>query len=345
MNLLKTKNLIPTVVVLLGLFSVLFPYKTNALSVSPVRLEIKGDPGEVLNTEMTLSNDTDSSQIFYSSFANFEAQGETGNPSFVESKGDLDKWISTEESVALPAGGSLIVPISIKIPEDADAGGHFAAVFWGTSPNNNSGELSSVSIGAKTGMLVLLSVKGDVKEAGGLLEFSTIGKKFWYNTLPVSFIYRFSNDGGDRIKPIGVVKIKNTVFITTDKVNPNISQGNILPGSIRRFEFDWIKNPRPKDFVYPEGKIAKFFDIAVYQFKNFAVGLYSANLDLAYGVEDLKATEKVYFFVFPWQMLICLIVILTILYLGGSKIIRQYNKNIIRRARLGMGLPRDADHV
>lgn len=342
MNLIKAKSLISMVIVFLGILSVLYPFETKALSVSPVRLEIKGDPGQVLNTEMTLTNDTENSQIFYSSFANFQAQGETGNPSFVESKDDLDKWISTEESVALPAGGSLIVPITIKIPTDADAGGHFAAVFWGTSPNTTGAQ--TISIGAKIGMLILLSVSGDVVEAGGLLEFSTIDDKFWYNTLPVSFRYRFSNDGGDRIKPMGKVKIRNTVFIPVDKIDPNISQGNILPGSIRRFEFDWIKSPRAKDFVANDSKVIQFFDTALYQFKNFAVGLYSAKLNLSYGLENLNTTKTVYFFVFPWQMLICLIIIIIIVLWGGSKLLKRYNRHIIQRARLGMSLPSDANH-
>jgi hypothetical protein len=180
------------------------PFSASALSITPPRVELKGNPGETVIQDMTLTNDTKSTQIYYSSFANFEAQGETGNPAFVESKEDLGSWMNTEESVALKAGQSIIVPVTIKIPSNAEPGGHFAAVFWGTTPNATSG--SAVSIGAKVGMLVLLSVPGNVKEDGGLVSFSTLDHKFFYNTLPVSFEYRFKNDGGDRIKPVGKIQ-------------------------------------------------------------------------------------------------------------------------------------------
>ena len=46
---------------------------------------------------------------------------------------------------------------------------------------------------------ILLSVKGNVLEAGGLLDFKLKDNKIFYNSLPVSFIYRFKNDGDDRI--------------------------------------------------------------------------------------------------------------------------------------------------
>lgn len=342
MNFLKAKSDKFILFILIVIFFTLGYSETFALTLSPVRLEIGGDPGQELIEEMTLMNDTGSIQTFYSSFANFEAQGETGNPAFVESRDDLDKWMETEESVTLEPGTSLIVPIKIKIPNDADPGGHFAAVFWGTTPGQADG--SVLSIGAKVGMLVLLSVSGDIKEEGGLLGFSTVGNKFWYNTLPVSFIYRFQNNGSDRIKPMGQAKIRNTFFIRVDSIDPNISQGNILPSSIRRFEFDWVKDPRPKGYVAPDGAISKFFDTALYQFRNFAIGPYSVKLDLVYGQQNLGVTKIIYFFVFPWQMIICLIVILLIIFSGGSRLLKRYNKYIIQKARLGMSTPNDAHY-
>jgi hypothetical protein len=342
MDFLKVKSAQSILFILIVIFFALGYSDALALTLSPVRLEIKGDPGQELTEEMTLTNDTESVQTFYASFANFEAQGETGNPAFVESKDDLDTWMSTEDRVVLQPSSSLIVPIKIKIPNNAEPGGHFAAVFWGTSPGEAQG--SVLSIGAKVGMLVLLSVSGDIKEEGGLLEFNTVGNKFWYNTLPVSFIYRFQNDGSDRIKPMGRAKIRNTFFIRVDSIDPNISQGNVLPGSIRRFEFDWIKDARPKGFVAPSGAISRFFDTALYQFRNFAIGPYSAKLDLVYGVQEIGVTRVVYFFVFPWQMIICLIVIIFIVFSGGSRLLKRYNKYIIQKARLGMSTPNDANY-
>jgi len=311
---------------------------TYALSLTPVRIEISGNPGETLTKEITIINESEGSQTYYSSYANFEASGDTGNPSFVEAKDDIGTWITAPEILTLKDQESKIVSISIKIPMDAEPGGHFGSIFFGTSPNNPG---SGVSIGAKTGILVLLSVNGNVKEAGGLVDFSTKDNKKFYNTLPVSFTYRFKNDGGDRIKPVGKITMRNIVYLPADRIDANPTSGNILPDSTRRFNVDWVKNPRAKDYIEPQGTFPQFFDQALYQWRNFAIGPYFAKINLLYGTEAIRVTENTFFFVFPWQLIICLLVIFIIVFWGGRKLIRRYNKHIIRKARAGMNTPND----
>jgi hypothetical protein len=343
MNTRIAKSILLQIAIISGVL-LLGPFRVDALSISPPRVELQGNPGETVKQDMTLTNDTKNTQIFYSSFANFEAQGETGNPAFTESKDDLDKWMSTETSVALKPGQSIIVPVSINIPNTAEAGGHFAAVFWGTTPNVTGA--SSVSIGAKIGMLVLLSVSGDVKEAGGLVSFSTLNHKTWYTTLPVSFEYRFKNDGGDRIKPVGKITMHDIVYIPEDKIDANPGSGNILPNSTRHFTVDWVKNPRDKDYVAPTGKINQFFNQALYEWHNFAFGPYFAKMSLLYGTNATRVSKTAFFFVFPWQLLICLLVIFIIVFWGGRKLIRRYNRHIIQKARVGMNnTQNEANHV
>lgn len=303
----------------------------EALTISPPRVELRGNPGEVVKQEVVLTNDTKNTQIFYTSFANFEAQGETGAPAFVESRDDLDTWIQTESTVALKAGESRIVPISITIPNNAEPGGHFAAIFWGTTPPSTQG--ATLSIGAKVGMLILLSVNGEVREAGGLVSFSTVGKKFWYKTLPVSFEYRFRNDGGDRVKPTGTIRIRNTVFLPTKKLNANESNGNVLPGSTRKFTTDWLRYKTPENENEGRSAFKRFFANVNYEWKNFAVGLYSARLNVTYGSTGEHAKDTVFFFVFPWELLIVLIVLITFIWWGGKKLIRKYNNYIIRKSQ------------
>ncbi len=326
MNAQKIKSMFFKIFILSSIvFS--YPFLSHALTISPPRLELQGKPGETIKKEITLTNDQKTTQLLYVSFANFEASGETGNPSFVEPTNDLGTWISSEQSVAMRPGESKIVPISIKIPKDAEPGGHFAAVFFGTTPPHALG----VSIGAKIGTLILLSVAGDVKEKAGLIEFSTKDHKIFYNTLPVSFFYRFKNDGGDRVKPIGKIRMHDLFYIPEDSIDANPSSGNILPGSIRRFEIEWVKQPRPKDYVMSGSMIAQFFDQALYQWHNFAIGPYFAKMDLVSGVEASHTIKTVFFFVFPWQLVICLLMLISILYGGGKKVLKRYNRYIIEK--------------
>ena len=305
----------------------------SALTITPVRFEISGNPGDTLRGEILLINETDTAETYYSTFSNFEAQGESGSPAFVEPKEGLGTWIGTElDSVFLAPRQQKIIPFTITVPKDAEPGGHFAVIFWGTSPGGGGG----VSIGAKTGVLVLLSIPGDVREDAGLLGFQVKDKKFWHSTLPVSFEYRFKNDGGDRVKPEGKIVIRNTVFWPTEKINANPVVGNVLPGSTRKFSVDWIEYSRSADYVAPSGFFKKFWSDVGYQWKNFAVGLYSANLKVAYGMSGAEAKGSAFFFVFPWQLVLVMLVVLFLLFWGGSKLIRRYNRFIIEKARAGV---------
>jgi len=319
-----------------------FPSNADALTVSPVRFEVSGNPGDILDEEMLLINETEGVGNFYSSYSNFEAQGETGAPAFVEPTEGLGTWITTGvSSVSLAPGQQKIVPFRITIPKNAEPGGHFAVIFWGTSPNTPN---SGVGVGSRTGVLVLLSVNGDVKEEAGLLNFNTINKKFWHNTLPVAMEYRIRNEGGDRIKPQGNVIIRNTIFLPTDRIDANRVEGNVLPNSTRKFNVTWLKYEQEKDYIAPTGFLKKFWSDAGYQWKNFAVGLYSAKLDIAYGLQEQFIKKVAYFFVFPWQLVIVLLVLFIIVFTGGKKVIKRYNRYIVEKARAGMQTPPESSH-
>ncbi len=322
-----------TVFAIVALSLCYFPRSVTALTLSPTRFEISGNPGDTLNEEMLLINETEDTETYYSSFSNFEAQGESGSPAFVEPKDDLGTWITTEDTATITPGQQKIVPFKITIPKDAEPGGHFAVVFWGTTPSGQKG----VGVGAKTGVLVLLSVNGDVKEAGGLLNFNTVDHQFWYSTLPVSMEYRFRNDGGDRIKPTGSILILDTIFLPADRLDANPVSGNVLPNSTRKINVDWVKYERPNDYVLPTGAFAKFWSNVGYQWKNFALGFYSAHLNVAYGAADARVSKTAYFFVFPWQLTLVMLLIFIIVFFGGKKLIKRYNRYIVEKAKASHG--------
>lgn len=339
-NKIITKILLPTAT--LGvLFGFVFVEKASALTISPARMELSADPGTTITKDITLLNDTQSDATYYVSYSNFEAQGETGSPLFVEPKSDLGTWMSTSESVTLAPGESKIIPLTINIPKDAYAGGHFSVVFFGSNPDNGG----QVSVGAKTGTLILLSVNGDVLEAGGLAYFNTKNKQKFYNSLPVSFQYRWKNDGNDRVKPEGKISIRSLFLIPVARIDANKVSGNILPHSTRLFDIDWIKNPKNPNEVKASSFIGRYFDDVSYQWKNFAFGPYLAHLDLSYGAQGIHSTKNTFFFVFPWQLLICILIVLVIVFFIGKKLLKKYNERIIEKARLGMNIPSDANHA
>ena len=92
--------------------------KALALTITPVRLEISGDPGQTVNQQMTLINEFDTPETYYVSYANFEAQGESGTPSFVDATSDLGTWMSAPSSVTLNPKESKKISFSVNIPKN-----------------------------------------------------------------------------------------------------------------------------------------------------------------------------------------------------------------------------------
>ncbi len=295
----------------------------QALTVSPAKAELTGDPGETISGTFLVINEHDADQTYYTSVKKFEAQGETGTPNFLPSKEGLPSWIAVQEKVTLKKGEKATVPYTITIPKGTEAGGNFAAIFLSTVPPS-AGE-GEVSVGAELGMLVLLKVTGDVKEEGGLLSFVIKGDLKTITSIPVEFRYRFNNNGSDYVRPEGNVTITNMFGGEVAKINANKSLGNVLPKSTRGFDVRYGDVDAP-------AVSAPFFDHVKFQKDNFAFGMYKATLDLTYGNKG-TTTKSVSYFVLPWQLLSIVLGSLIVLILVLVALLKQYNKWIIKQAR------------
>ncbi len=295
---------------------------SGALTISPARLEFAADAGTTASGEFTIVNEQGSDQVYYTSVENFEAQGESGTPNFIQSKEGLASWVQVVDKVEIKSGEKLKVPFTVTVPQGTDAGGHFAAIFLSTiPPATGAGE---VSVGAKVGMLMLLKVNGEIKEDGGVTSFALKNGTKVVTSLPVDFVYKFNNNGNDRVKPIGTTTISNMLGMTTATLNANSNEGNVLPGSTRRFEMKW-----GTEEAIPVS--ASFFDHVKYEMRNFALGYYSANLNLTFGTKS--SANSIGFFVIPWHLLAVIGIIFAVIVLLFSFMIKRYNNFIIAQAR------------
>jgi hypothetical protein len=293
-------------------------YDALALTVSPVRVEVTGNPGQTLTGEMEILNEQADTKTFYSSFENFEPSGDTGSPKFVGNTGNLSTWMKTNERIDITPGEKIIIPYTITIPQDAEPGGYFSAIFWGQQ-NPATQAAGEVSIGGKLGVLVLLRVAGDIHEEAGISEFTaTDGKRIFLN-LPVGLSYRFTNKGQDRVVPLGDITIKNTFGFTVATIAANQSEGNVLPNSTRKFNITW--GDVSKDQTH------SFFAAAKNQFSNFHFGYYKATVSVVWGSENKVETATTWFVLFPWQLLSVVLVLSIVLFFA----VRRYNAWIISR--------------
>lgn len=301
-----------------------------ALTVSPVKLETVGDPGTTITGEILLLNEEDKEMVYYSSFERFDAEGESGKPVFSKGTEGLPTWITIRDTITLQPHERATVPFTVEIPLDATPGGNFAAIFWNTIPPQDL-ETSEVALGAKVGVLMLLRVAGDISEGGDLLEFGIERGQTRFATPPVGFWYRFKNTGADRVKPSGTVTIKNTFGIRAAQFNANPSDGNALPDSIRRLTTIWNDKDHWGNEVKPP-EDQSFMSQAIYEFKHFHLGRFTAKLHLEYGTEGKTADAKISFLIIPWHALALILPALFILLVLGIIFMKRYNRWIIRMA-------------
>lgn len=303
-----------------------------AITLTPPRLELAGDPGEAINSSFKVTNDSNSNVTYYTQVENFEAQDETGSPSFVTTREGLATWVNVDETITIKAGEQKTVPFSINVPRNAEPGGYFASIFVRTTPPPRNG--GEVSIGARLGTLLLVRVNGEIQEGVDILEFSTKSKQRFYSSLPVEMYYRFQNTGSDRVKPEGDIVIKNILGMNAKILSANRTDGSVLPRSIRKFETFWINGGGGKEELTAElssQKIDGFFGQAKSQLSNFAFGIYSANLDIRFGESGHTANSKFWFIVFPWQLTLIVLLGLLVIFIIGRFLLRWYSKRVIRQ--------------
>ncbi|MFM2330852.1 MAG: hypothetical protein RLZZ26_359 [Candidatus Parcubacteria bacterium] len=299
-----------------------------SVSITPPLFDLTIGPGDTWSSSVKVINTGTSPTTYYSYVADFKATGETGNASFVpllNEKNDptlhaysLASWISlSTEPVTVPASGSGQIPFTIHVPAEAEPGGHYAAVLIGTQPSTGSTTAGTqVNIASYVSSLLFVKIKGDVIENGRIREFST--SQSLYQSSNADFTLRFENTGNTHVQPQGNIVIYNmwgrergTVSINQDEGN----FGNVLPGSVRRFQFSWTgDNP-------------------------FDIGRYSAVATLAFGQDGKKnVSATTYFWVIPVVPVASAVVGIIAAVLLVAWLIRRYIRRALalEQRRLGM---------
>jgi hypothetical protein len=326
LNCLKTKEFMKKIILVLAVLLLWPSSDAAALTVSPARIELVADPGTVVTDKFLAINEQNSDQTYYLTVENFTSQGEGGTPAFTQDKQGLVAWTQTPEQVVVGAGKEMNIPFNINIPAGAENGGYFAAVFLNTNPPSADGQ-NQVSVGAKVGVLIFLRVGNEIKEDAGIIEFKTSNGRKMFDSLPVTFVHRFRNSGGDRIKPQGELRITNWLGRKTINIDANPQQGNILPQSIRRYEVTWGQ---------ADANAKSFWNSVKYQWKHWAFGRYKVALVLTYGSANQAASDVLTVWIIPWQLLTLILVVLLVVLGGGRILLKRYNNWVIKQARASL---------
>jgi hypothetical protein len=250
-----------------------------------------------------LKNESKEVKTYYPSFEKFTEQN--GVKKFVTDKSLIASWISTEESVTIEAGAERHFPFSIDIPADAPPGGHFAIIWWSTTPpaSTTPGSTEQVAIQTRAGVLVYLNVKGNLQESAAITTFKTDSKII--SNPKTIFRATITNDGNGYIKPEGKIVISSLFGRQRDMLQFNGKGLQILPKSFRDFSIDSWKG------------------------SGIYIGPYKAELTVTYGESGKTTSQSIWIWVIPWVLIAEILVGIIVLFFGFKK----YNQWIIKRAQ------------
>lgn len=301
--------------------SFLFPVAARGadrliLSVTPPLFELNMGQGEFWASSLKVVNTNPYELTLYAATVDFAAEGEAGQSRLIPiletgastTAASLAHWIDVPSGpVTVGRERSAEIPFSIRIPADASPGGHYAAILVGTQPPTGPGEGASIRVSSFVSSLILVTVKGQIVERGAIRDFYP--ERRFYQKPAVNLILRFENMGTTHIQPQGDVSIYDLWGrrVAEIPVNQESSFGNVLPGSVRRFEFSWEGNPGISTF-----------------------GRYRAVATLAFGKDAREtATKETSFWIIPLAPLGILGAAFGILALCAFLAIRVYVRSVI----------------
>jgi hypothetical protein len=287
----------------------------QGLEISPPLIDLRADPGQVIETEIRIRNITDQTLVANAQYNDFTSGGEEdGQPEFLlddnaeESPYTIKKWITSIPRVVLEPGQQKIVKVKLTVPTDASPGGHYGVIrFTGTPPEVDS---SSVSLSASIGTLILVTVSGDVTELANILEIYTSHnetKRTVFEYGPVNINTRIENTGNVHLQPVGKIIVTDWFGRTVETFEFNPNRANVLPSSIRRFE-NHLNN-------------------------KLLFGRYTVKADVVYGSEGTIISSSTNFWAIPYKLIALGIGLVVLIVLG----VRKYNQYIVKRAQKEMG--------
>ncbi len=278
-----------------------YAQQISGFSVSPPTFEISANPGDTIENTVRIENISDFDIEIALDKKDFLAIGDEGAVELLDDTGtfSLSSWIEfTETGRTIAAKKSALIPFRIKIPANAEPGGHFASVLFRTVPTgtlDQSGSTLSQEIGA----LILLRIAGQTTELATIQEFTT-SKFSEYG--PIEFDLNVKNDGNVHVKPVGGVTVTN---VWGKKVaNIDVVPKNVLPGANRKSQTTWDTK--------------------------YLFGPYTATASLVYGTENKLLTSSTSFFVLPYKIVIVALAILLII----SYVLYKGRRRLITAARV-----------
>jgi hypothetical protein len=290
----------------------------NGLKISPVRTDITVNPGQSTVVNVTVQNVTLTPATLQVLINDFVAdKDESGQPAIIldatkfAPTHSLKRYITPMPDITLQPNEQKTLKVTINIPKDAAGGGYFGAVRLAPSSATND---KNVTLSASVGSLILVRVPGDIKDDLRLTSLDARKgdnvRVLFTSGKGIKAAVRFENKGNVQEQPFGKVMLKKgSKVLQTIEINNTEPRGNVLPDSIRKFEV-------------PLNKVGSF-------------GKYTVQGNFGYSTTGQLISGQTSFYVVPVAIIVLtgvLLAVILFLIFGLPKLIRRYNRNVVRKA-------------
>lgn len=286
----------------------------SGLKIIPAFIEESADPGRVITQELKVTNVSDEDKEYYIYKRDITGVEEGGVPVFAEDGApptgyQITDWVSFEgETVKIASEQTVVVPITIKIPENASPGSHFGGVFVSQEPPKL--RQMGAGVGYEVGSIISIRINGDIVDDARVRSFST--DKLFYGEKNVTFTAKVENQGNILMRPRGPLEIQSMFGGDPVRISVNEDLAGVFPGTTREFTIKWEE-------------------------EGMGFGRYEAILALAYEAEQGQKTidASLVFWVFPLRVLLPVVIGFVTVLLLGYFLTRYYIKQAVMRAQGG----------
>jgi len=295
--------------VLLSFIYVPFAFGQQGLNITtfPARQEFTIEPGETKGIAVAFHNKSLHPLLGKLGTVDFIVKGDNNSPIFLD-KAEINtryaaaSWIKLPyTNISIPGQDRVIIYANVTAPEDALPGGHYASIYFETTPvSAPEGDQRVTVITQRINALIYITIPGDYEENAGI---SHLKANIFQEFGPVDTETRIVNNGDTHIQPQGEISIKNTLgkIIQTEK----LEERNIFPKAISVF-----KNTLGSKWM---------------------IGRYKLIVNATYGENNSPLSTSKYVYIFPWKVVLVILLALAIILIIGKSI---YKKTIQKEQRL-----------
>ncbi|MCL5407697.1 MAG: hypothetical protein M1429_04335 [Patescibacteria group bacterium] len=228
--------------VLIGLL-LASPYSSKAanrgIQISPLTFNLDIPTNGTGSGKIIVTNLNNADLNYALEVENFAGVTDDGAVTFAgkEEQGDvttLADWFTFDapKEGTIPPNKDKEINFTIQIPQGAEPGGHYAAIFAREVKKSPTGQ-AEVGIASRVGALVLVSVPGQTSKTAEITDF-TYPKFVWRG--PNEFTMKVLNTGTVHFDSQANVELKSIIGTTT---NVDMGKHTLIPKNTRSYIGNW----------------------------------------------------------------------------------------------------------